>query len=181
MLPEIYKISHKGYLYIKDRTAPIGRTLARSWAGKGTIKSANLPGAVTECLTAPRRGVRGGEASVFYAPRLVRGAVRAPLTDLSVKGKPPAGGAVRASRLREQAAEGARRKAGQRPRLCRAHTQYVSPPLMPFFPCGSSFLLIASDSSCFAAFRRLYRASDFSPHWAETASKCGESFPQWGK
>ena len=181
MLPEIYKISHKGYLYIKDRTAPIGRTLARSWAGKGTIKSANLPGAVTECLTAPRRGVRGGEASVFYAPRLVRGAVRAPLTDLSVKGKPPAGGAVRASRLREQAAEVARRKAGQWPRLCRAHTQYVSPPLMPFFLAGLFLGFRVRRAAVLRRFGGYIGVPDFSPHWAETASKCGESFPQWGK
>ncbi len=74
-LPEIHKY-HTGDICIsKNRTAPIGRTLARSREGKGTIKSANLPEVVTECLTAPRRGARGGEASVFfYAPRLVRGA-----------------------------------------------------------------------------------------------------------
>ena len=116
----------------------IGRIIARSWAGKGTIKSTSkLAGGCDRMFnSAPQGRPRRRSFRIFYAPRLVRGAVRAPLTDLSVKGKPPTGGAVRASRLREQAAEVTRRKAGQRPRLCRAHTQYVSPPLMPFFLAG---------------------------------------------
>ena len=113
--------------------------------------------------SAPQGRPRRRSLRIFYAPRLVRGAVRAPLTDLSVKGKPPTGGAVRASRLREQAAEVTRRKAGQRPRLCRAHTQYVSPPLMPFFLAGVFFSFRVRRAAVLRRFGGYIGVPDF-PH-----------------
>ena len=113
----------------------------------------------------------------FYAPRLVRGAVRAPLTDLSVKGKPPTGGAVRASRLREQAAEVARRKARQRPRLCRAHTQYVSPPLMPFFLAEVFFGFRVRRAAVLRRFGGYIVISDFPHIGLKQPQNVGKVFP----
>ena len=127
--------------------------------------------------SAPQGRPRRRSLRIFYAPRLVRGAVRAPLTDLSVKGKPPTGGAVRASRLREQAAEVARRKARQRPRLCRAHTQYVSPPLMPFFFAGVFFCFRVRRAAVLRLFRG-YTGLPIFPHIGlKQPQNVGKVFP----
>lgn len=69
--------------------------------------------------------------AIFILRGLSEEQSRAPLTDFLVKGKPQQGRS-KGLEAAQAAAEVARRKARQRPRLCRAHTQYVSPPLMPF-------------------------------------------------
>ena len=62
-------------IFVNPKTEPRPSGALLRARGRERNKNANLPEAVTECLTAPRRGARGGEASVFfYAPRLVRGA-----------------------------------------------------------------------------------------------------------
>ena len=127
--------------------------------------------------SAPQGRPRRRSLRIFYAPRLVRGAVRAPLTDLSVKGKPPTGGAVRASRLREQAAEVARRKARQRPRLCRAHTQYVSPPLMPFFLAGVFFSFHVHRAAVLRCFGGYIGIPDFPHMGLKRPQNVGTIFP----
>ncbi len=127
--------------------------------------------------SAPQGRPRRRSLRVFLCSEACPRSVRAPLTDLSVKGKPPTGGAVRVSRLREPAAEVARRKAGQRPRLCRAHTQYVSPPLMPFFLAGVFFSFHVRRAAVLRRFRGYTELPIFPHIGLKQSQNVGKVFP----
>ena len=56
-------------IFVHSKTGPRPSGALLCAHGRERNKNATLPEAVTECLTAPRRGARGGEASVFFMLR----------------------------------------------------------------------------------------------------------------
>lgn len=133
------QISHRGYLYIQKPDRAHRAHSCALTGGKGYNQKRKLAGGCDRMFnSAPQGRPRRRSLRVFLCSEACPRSVRAPLTDLSVKGKPPAGGAVRVSRLPSSRRDDPPQGGTAVPAMPGTYAVCVAAPYA-LFPCGGVF------------------------------------------